>query len=115
MSPTLVQKPADWANHIGTQVIMIFNTRYPYSLIVQDVVGFYFLDLATSYQPANDLAAFLAAGEPPIYIGLVAVPSKCRFHELLCMSSFGSVVVADAAAMTRTGILLFHVLDINEH
>ena len=28
-----------------------------------DVVGFYFLDLATSYTPPDDLAAFLAAGE----------------------------------------------------
>lgn len=64
MSPALVPKPTDWANHI-------------------DVVGFYFLDLATSYQPADDLALFLAAGEAPIYIG------------------FGSVVVADAAAMTQ--------------
>ncbi|KAF9464545.1 glycosyltransferase family 1 protein [Collybia nuda] len=65
MSPALVPKPDDWKNHI-------------------DVVGFYFLDLATSYTPPDDLAAFLAAGEPPVYIG------------------FGSVVVDDAAAMTKT-------------
>ncbi|KAF5386949.1 hypothetical protein D9615_002027 [Tricholomella constricta] len=64
MSPTLVPKPPDWKNHI-------------------DIVGFYFLDLATTFRPADDLAAFLAAGEPPVYIG------------------FGSVVVADAAAMTK--------------
>ncbi|KAG6852494.1 hypothetical protein C0991_011514 [Blastosporella zonata] len=68
MSPALVPKPRDWKNHI-------------------DVVGFYFLDLATNYKPADDLAAFLAAGEPPVYIG------------------FGSVVVDDAAAMTSTCIL----------
>ncbi|KAI3615744.1 glycosyltransferase family 1 protein [Moniliophthora roreri] len=65
MSPALIPKPNDWKNHI-------------------DVVGFYFLDLATSYTPADDLQAFLDAGEPPIYVG------------------FGSVVVEDAAAMTRT-------------
>ncbi|KAF8061758.1 UDP-Glycosyltransferase/glycogen phosphorylase [Lyophyllum atratum] len=65
MSPALVPKPNDWKNHI-------------------DVVGFYFLDLATNFKPEDDLAAFLAAGQPPIYIG------------------FGSVVVADAAAMTKT-------------
>ncbi|KAG7086366.1 hypothetical protein E1B28_002326 [Marasmius oreades] len=65
MSPALVPKPSDWKNHI-------------------DVVGFYFLDLATSYKPPNKLSAFLAAGGPPIYIG------------------FGSVVVDDATAMTRT-------------
>ncbi|KAG7094782.1 hypothetical protein E1B28_005597 [Marasmius oreades] len=65
MSPALVPKPEDWKNHI-------------------DVVGFYFLDLATSYTPPDDLLAFLGAGEPPVYIG------------------FGSVVVDDAAAMTMT-------------
>ncbi|KAK0458621.1 glycosyltransferase family 1 protein [Desarmillaria tabescens] len=65
MSPALVPKPSDWKNHV-------------------DVVGFYFLDLATNYTPPADLAAFLAAGDAPIYIG------------------FGSVVVDDPATMTRT-------------
>ncbi|KAK0227822.1 UDP-Glycosyltransferase/glycogen phosphorylase [Armillaria fumosa] len=65
MSPALVPKPKDWKNHI-------------------DIVGFYFLDLATNYTPPNDLAEFLAAGDAPIYIG------------------FGSVVVDDPAAMTST-------------
>lgn len=37
--------------------------------IVLDVVGFYFLDLATDYKPADDLAKFLADGPPPVYIG----------------------------------------------
>ncbi|KAL1716746.1 glycosyltransferase family 1 protein [Schizophyllum commune] len=64
MSPALVPKPSDWSNHI-------------------DVVGFYFLDLATSYSPPDDLKAFLVAGETPVYIG------------------FGSVVVDDSAEMTR--------------
>ncbi|KAK0441415.1 UDP-Glycosyltransferase/glycogen phosphorylase [Armillaria borealis] len=65
MSPALVPKPKDWKNHI-------------------DVVGFYFLDLATVYTPPGDLTAFLAAGDAPIYIG------------------FGSVVVDDPATMTAT-------------
>ncbi|KAJ3506956.1 hypothetical protein NLJ89_g6575 [Agrocybe chaxingu] len=65
MSPALVPKPLDWKNHI-------------------DVVGFYFLDLASKYQPSPELAAFLEAGEPPVYIG------------------FGSVVVDDPAAMSHT-------------
>ncbi|KAK0210173.1 UDP-Glycosyltransferase/glycogen phosphorylase [Desarmillaria ectypa] len=65
MSPALVPKPKDWKNHI-------------------DVVGFYFLDLATNYTPPDDLTAFLAAGDVPIYIG------------------FGSVVVDDPATMTNT-------------
>ncbi|KAJ6546815.1 glycosyltransferase family 1 protein [Mycena capillaripes] len=65
MSPALVPKPDDWKNYI-------------------DVAGFYFLDLATNYTPPDVLAAFLATGEPPVYIG------------------FGSVVVDDAEAMTET-------------
>ncbi|KAL0566939.1 hypothetical protein V5O48_015053 [Marasmius crinis-equi] len=65
MSHALVPKPPDWKSHI-------------------DIVGFYFLDLATSYTPPDDLAEFLAAGDPPVYIG------------------FGSVVVEDATAMTET-------------
>lgn len=65
MSPALVPKPRDWKNNI-------------------DVVGFYFLNLATDFKPADDLAKFLADGPPPVYIG------------------FGSVVVEDSAVMTKT-------------
>ncbi|CAE6526300.1 unnamed protein product [Rhizoctonia solani] len=65
MSPALVPKPHDWVNHI-------------------DVVGFYFLDLATKYTPPEALVTFLDAGEPPIYIG------------------FGSIVVQDPVGMTKT-------------
>lgn len=64
MSPALVPKPDDWMNHI-------------------DVIGFYFLDLASNYRPPEELATFLAAGEAPVYIG------------------FGSVVVDDPAAMSK--------------
>ncbi|CAK5281074.1 unnamed protein product [Mycena citricolor] len=64
MSPALVPKPEDWKNHI-------------------DVVGFYFLDLATSYTPPDDLAKFVRAGDAPVYIG------------------FGSIVVDDPVALTN--------------
>ncbi|KAG6046249.1 hypothetical protein E4U39_001517 [Claviceps sp. Clav50 group G5] len=63
-SPALIPKPNDWDVHI-------------------DVSGFYFLDLASSYIPDPDLAAFLEAGPPPVYIG------------------FGSIVVEDPKSMTR--------------
>jgi UDP:flavonoid glycosyltransferase YjiC (YdhE family) len=63
-SPALIPKPKDWNHHIS-------------------VAGFYFLDLAQNYTPEPDLAAFLAAGEPPVYIG------------------FGSIVVDDPNAMTK--------------
>lgn len=36
---------------------------------VPDVVGFYFLDLATTYKPPDDLVSFLEAGDPPLYVG----------------------------------------------
>lgn len=63
-SPALIPKPADWGNHI-------------------DISGFFFLNLATNYTPPQELADFLAAGTPPVYIG------------------FGSIVVDDPNAMTK--------------
>ncbi|KAJ4316704.1 hypothetical protein N0V94_005317 [Neodidymelliopsis sp. IMI 364377] len=63
-SPALIPKPKDWSHHIS-------------------IAGFYFLDLAQNYTPEPDLAAFLGAGEPPVYIG------------------FGSIVVDDPNAMTK--------------
>lgn len=60
----MIPKPNDWGRHI-------------------DISGFYFLDLATSYTPDPDLAAFLDAGPPPAYIG------------------FGSIVVDDPNALTE--------------
>ncbi|ROT34996.1 UDP-Glycosyltransferase/glycogen phosphorylase [Sodiomyces alkalinus F11] len=63
-SPALIPKPNDWDSRI-------------------DIAGFYFLDLASSFRPDPDLAAFLQAGPPPVYIG------------------FGSIVVDDPDALTR--------------
>ncbi|KAM7219278.1 hypothetical protein V8F06_005314 [Rhypophila decipiens] len=63
-SPALIPKPADWGNEVT-------------------IAGFFFLDLATSYTPDAELAAFLKAGPPPVYIG------------------FGSIVVDDPNALTR--------------
>ncbi|KIW96931.1 uncharacterized protein Z519_02322 [Cladophialophora bantiana CBS 173.52] len=63
-SPALIPKPKDWGPHIT-------------------VAGFYFLSLASNYRPDPTLAAFLAAGPPPVYIG------------------FGSIVVDDPNAMTK--------------
>ncbi|QRW26844.1 glycosyltransferase family 1 protein [Rhizoctonia solani] len=64
MSPALVPKPDDWTNHI-------------------DVVGFYFLDLASNYEPPDNVKKFLNEGEPPIYIG------------------FGSIVIEEPKEMTQ--------------
>lgn len=66
-----------------------------------DVVGFYFLDLATSYTPPQDLAHFLASGPPPVYIGYF-LPALSYGRSLpKTYFSFGSVVVDDPAEMTR--------------
>lgn len=54
-SPHLVPKPKDW----GPKV---------------DVVGFCFLDLASNYQPPQELVKWLEAGEKPIYIGFGSLP-----------------------------------------
>ncbi|XP_023553938.1 sterol 3-beta-glucosyltransferase UGT80A2-like isoform X1 [Cucurbita pepo subsp. pepo] len=54
-SPHLVPKPKDW----GPKV---------------DVVGFCFLDLASSYEPPESLVNWLKAGDKPIYIGFGSLP-----------------------------------------
>jgi UDP:flavonoid glycosyltransferase YjiC (YdhE family) len=59
----LIPKPRDWGSHI-------------------DISGFFFLS-ASNYVPPDDLAAFLASGPPPIYIG------------------FGSIVVDNPNHMTK--------------
>ncbi|KAK4140289.1 glycosyltransferase [Dichotomopilus funicola] len=64
-SPALTPKPADWTPEIT-------------------VSGFFFLNLESNYTPEPDLAAFLAAGPPPVYIG------------------FGSIVVDDPDGLTQT-------------
>jgi sterol 3beta-glucosyltransferase len=49
-SPTILPKPADWtAPHIH-------------------VTGYFFLDHSATYQPTQELADFLAAGEPPVCV-----------------------------------------------
>ncbi|KAJ5569933.1 Sterol 3-beta-glucosyltransferase [Penicillium hispanicum] len=73
-SPGLVPRPRDWPAHI-------------------DVCGFFFAE-PSSYTPPSELAEFLQAGAPPVYIG------------------FGSIVVDDPqrlidtvlTAVARTGV-----------
>ena len=52
-SPSVVPKPLDWFGNI-------------------DVVGYFFLNENTRnpFTPPDDLRAFLAAGPPPVYIGM---------------------------------------------
>lgn len=69
MSPALVPKPDDWKTHIGTPFFYISDAPPSHSEDFEDVTGFYFLDLAHSYQPPPELTAFLRRGETPVYIG----------------------------------------------
>lgn len=62
-SPALVPKPSDWADHI-------------------DISGFIFRD-PPLYEPPAELATFLQAGTPPVYIG------------------FGSIVVENPESLSR--------------
>lgn len=52
-------KPGDWGDYI-------------------DVTGYLFLGegARSAYQPDEKLAAFLAAGPPPVYLGEPALPCK---------------------------------------
>ena len=51
----VLPKPADWGSDVA-------------------VTGYWFLD-APDWSPDSDLAAFLAAGEPPVYVGFGSMPS----------------------------------------
>ena len=62
-SEALIPKPPDWGPHIS-------------------ISGFFFLSLASSFQPSPELQAFLDAGPKPVYIG------------------FGSIVVDDPEKLT---------------
>ena len=55
-SPSVIPRPSDWPSWITA-------------------AGFSFLDLATDYTPSDELAAFLAAGPRPVYIGFGSVPT----------------------------------------
>ena len=56
VSPHVVARPADWAEH-------------------QHVTGYLF-DNDPTWTPPADLSAFLAAGEPPVYIGFGSMPDS---------------------------------------
>ena len=55
-SPSLLPRPGDWPDWI-------------------QVTGAWFLDTPTNWLPPTDLAEFLTAGSPPIYVGFSSVAS----------------------------------------
>ncbi|KAF2730956.1 UDP-Glycosyltransferase/glycogen phosphorylase [Polyplosphaeria fusca] len=81
-SPSLVPKPKDWGPEI-------------------DIAGFVFLDLASSFEPPEDLAKFLNAGPPPVYIGFgsIVVDDPDKFTSLI----FEAVEMAGVRALVSKG------------
>ncbi|KAF8754806.1 Glycosyltransferase family 28 N-terminal domain [Rhizoctonia solani] len=84
-APTFLRPPL--AVPAQGQVICLLSCRFLKAtqlLLPEDVVGFYFLDMAKDYSPPRDLVEFLNAGPPPVYIG------------------FGSIVLEDPKRITGT-------------
>jgi hypothetical protein len=82
-SPGLVPKPPDWGDEV-------------------DVAGFVFLDLASSFDPPEELVRFLEEGdEPPVYIGFgsIVVDDADRFTEMI----FEAVKMAGVRALVSKG------------
>ncbi|KAL2164163.1 hypothetical protein VTH06DRAFT_3377 [Thermothelomyces fergusii] len=82
-SPGLVPKPADWGDEV-------------------DVAGFVFLDLASSFDPPDELVRFLEAEEePPVYIGFgsIVVDDADRFTHMI----FEAVKTAGVRALVSKG------------
>jgi len=70
-SPSVVSKPPDWPDWLH-------------------VTGYWFLESAPEWRPSSDLADFLAAGPPPVYIG------------------FGSMVDQNAGMVTEMALEALH-------
>jgi len=81
-SPALCPKPKDWGPEIS-------------------IVGFSFLELASSFKPPKELEEFLNAGEPPIYIGFgsIVIDDPAEFTKLI----FNAVKLAGVRALVSKG------------
>ncbi|TVY17840.1 Sterol 3-beta-glucosyltransferase UGT80B1 [Lachnellula arida] len=81
-SPTLIPKPQDWGSHIK-------------------ITGFSFLSKASTYTPPDDLAEFLKAGPPPVYIGFgsIVVDKPDELTKII----FGAVKRAGVRALVSKG------------
>ncbi|TVY75837.1 Sterol 3-beta-glucosyltransferase UGT80B1, partial [Lachnellula suecica] len=81
-SPTLIPKPLDWGSHIN-------------------ITGFSFLSKASTYTPPDDLAEFLRAGPPPVYIGFgsIVVDHPDKLTNII----FGAVKRAGVRALVSKG------------
>lgn len=81
-SSSLIPKPVDWGSHIN-------------------ITGFPFLKIGSNYKPPQDLADFLAAGPPPVYIGFGSI--VVDNPEELTKKIFGAVKRAGVRALVSQG------------
>ncbi|GAB7343373.1 hypothetical protein MBLNU457_1412t2 [Dothideomycetes sp. NU457] len=81
-SSELIPKPKDWGPEI-------------------DISGFVFLDLASKFEPPEELQKFLDNGEPPVYIGFgsIVVDDPEKFTQLI----FDAVKKAGVRALVSKG------------
>ena len=56
-SPSIIPHPADWPDNVH-------------------VTGYLFLDERADWQPSSELKAYLAAGDPPVYIGFGSMAGR---------------------------------------
>jgi sterol 3beta-glucosyltransferase len=81
-SPLIVPRPADWPETIA-------------------VTGFWFLDQPAGWTPPVELAEFLAAGPPPVYIGFGSMAG--RNPERLTRAALDAVAATGCRAVLATG------------
>jgi len=82
-SPHVVPTPPDWGDSVH-------------------VTGYWFLDHCTTWQPPHDLAQFLEAGPPPVYIGFGSMAGRDAAKTTAIV--LGALRDAGVRAVLTTGI-----------
>ncbi len=81
-SPHVVTKPPDWGDHIT-------------------ITGYWFLDEGIRWQPPVELANFLAAGSPPVYIGFGSMSN--RTPQEMTSLALEAIALANVRGILATG------------
>ncbi|MCB8924141.1 MAG: glycosyltransferase family 1 protein [Ardenticatenaceae bacterium] len=81
-SPHLIPHPPDWPDHLH-------------------ITGYFFLDSYADWQPSAELCAFLAAGEPPVYIGFGSMAG--RNPEKLAQLTLDALALSGQRGLLLTG------------
>ena len=93
-SPAVIRRPQDWSGNV-------------------DITGYWFDQAQTDWQPRADLLAFLAQGEPPVYVGFGSMAGRDPQH-------FAEIVLEALAQSGQRGVLAtgwggLGVLDVPEN